>query len=102
MADMQRGFHTADALTLNQATHVDPAYMKRKYQLSRDEAITTRNIANVRIHVIGSVCQKFQILAGPLPMHYVMKKDNQNLTTIGKIAVVCGTLKNYMPISDKL
>ena len=29
-------------------------------------------------------------------MHYVMKNDNQNLTTIGKIAVVCGPLKNYM------
>lgn len=98
MAD--RGFYIADALAVKRSTLLVPAYMKGKKQLSRDEIVTTRNIANVRIHVgrvIGSVCQKFKILAGPLPMHYVMKKDSLNLTTIDKIAVICCALANMCP-----
>ena len=98
MAD--RGFDVGDALAGRRATLIVPAYMKGKKQLSRDEVVTTRNIANVRIHVervIGSVRQKFKILGGPIPMHYVMKKDSENLTTIDKIAVVSCALTNMCP-----
>lgn len=75
--------------------------MKGRKQLSISEVVTTRNIANVRIHVervIGLVRrQKYKILAGPLPVHYVMKSDDQNMASADKIAVVCCALCNFCP-----
>lgn len=68
--------------------------------MSMEDVVKTRNIANVRIHVemvIDLVRQKFRILAGPIPIPYVMKKDSENLTTIDKIASICCALANVCP-----
>lgn len=57
-----------------QATLLIPAFTKGKDQLTAVEVHETRTIANVRIHVervIGFIKQKYTILQGTLPIHFL-------------------------------
>ncbi|XP_002731860.1 uncharacterized protein LOC100372863, partial [Saccoglossus kowalevskii] len=95
-----RGFDLSDTLGLMCAQIKVPTFMRGKKQLSMPEVIDTRKIANVRIHVervIGSVRQKYLILNGPLPIDFVMYKDNEGVTMIDKLVVVCCALTNLSP-----
>lgn len=95
-----RGFDIADSVGVMQATVLVPAFMAGKRQLSSVDVFKTRNIANVRIHVervIGLVRQKYKILGGPIPVEYCMKVDENEYTTIDKVAVVCCALANITP-----
>lgn len=95
MAD--RRFDIAESVGLMQAKLVIPSFMKERRQLSMEDVVSTREIANVRIHVervIGVVRQKFQIRKGNIPLHYVMSPDEEGMTTLDKIAVVCCALTN--------
>lgn len=92
-----RGFDIAESVSLMQASLEVPTFMGGKKQLSGVDVLKTRNIANVRIHVervIGLVRQKYKILGGPLPVDYAMKVDNNEMSTIDKIATVCCALTN--------
>lgn len=98
MAD--RGFDIAESVAIMGANLLVPAYMKGKTQLSSDDVLKTRKIANVRIHVervIGVVRQKYKILKGSIPIQYVMNADGNGMTTIDKIAKVCCALTNMNP-----
>lgn len=95
-----RGFDIADSVGVMQATVLVPAFMAGKRQLSSVDVFKTRNIANVRIHVervLGLVRQKYKILGGPIPVQYCMKVDENEYTTIDKVAVVCCALANITP-----
>ena len=92
-----RGFDIAESVGLMQANLVIPSFLKGRRQLSMEDIASTRKIANVRIHVervIGVVRQKFHILKGSIPLPYVMSCDDERMTTLDKIAVVCCALTN--------
>ncbi len=95
-----RGFDLSDALGLKHATIKIPSFMKGRKQLSVADVISTRKIASVRIHVervIGLARQKYAIMNGPVPVDYVMSKDENNLTLIDKIVHTCCSLTNLSP-----
>lgn len=74
-----------------------PAFTKGKDQLNPVAIESTRQIANVRIHVervIGLVRQKYTILNDTLPIDLVITKDKDSTPSIDKIAHVCCSLVN--------
>jgi len=74
-----------------------PAFTRGQRQLSAADIESTRKLANVRIHVeciIGTVRQKYPILNGTVPIRLIMGKDENGLTMIDKIGVVCCSLIN--------
>ncbi|KAL3888493.1 hypothetical protein ACJMK2_000860 [Sinanodonta woodiana] len=87
-----RGFDIQASVGSMMAEVKLPAFTKGKYQLSPLDLETTRKIANVRIHVervIGTVRQKYTILNGPLPVDFLTCRDDENITVIDKICLVC-------------
>lgn len=69
-----------------------PAFTRGKSQLSPVDLETTRKIAHVRIHVervIGTVRQKYTILNGPIPIDFLIRKENESHTLTDKIRSVC-------------
>ncbi len=68
-----------------------PAFTKGKSQLGLLDVEDRRHIASLRIHVervIGCVRQKYSILNGPLPIDFLMKRDNDVIPLIDKIVFV--------------
>lgn len=91
-----RGFDIRDSVGTLCAQVNIPAFTNRRNQLSPTDVETTRNIANVRIHVervIGTVRQKYSFLNGTIPIRFLMTKDS-DFTVIDKIAHVCCSLVN--------
>ena len=92
-----RGFNIEDSVGLYAACLQIPSFTKGKPQLSPLDIETTRSLANVRIHVervIGTVRQKYTILAhSVIPIHYVMS-DGSEHSLLDKTAVVCCALTN--------
>ena len=92
-----RGFDIAESVGSMQAKLHIPAFTKGKTQLSAVEVEETRKIANVRIHVervIGAVRQRFPILQSTLPIHYVMKRNGEDIPLIDCMVRVCCALNN--------
>ena len=92
-----RGFDIAESVGSMQAKLHIPAFTKGKTQLSAVEVEETRKIANVRIHVervIGAVRQRFPILQSTLPIHYVMKRNGEDIPLIDRMVRVCCALNN--------
>ena len=92
-----RGFDIAESVGSMQAKLHIPAFTKGKTQLSALEVEETRKIANVRIHVehvIGAVRQRFPILQSTLPIHYVMKRNGEDVPLIDRMLRVCCALNN--------
>lgn len=75
-----RGFDIEASVGSLMAEVKIPAFTKGKNQLAPIDFETTRTIANVRIHVervIGTVRQKYTILNGPLPVDFLMCRENE-------------------------
>ena len=92
-----RGFDIAESVGSMQAKLHILAFTKGKTQLSAVEVEETRKIANVRIHVervIGAVRQGFPILQSTLPIHYVMKRNGEDIPLIDRMVRVCCALNN--------
>ena len=92
-----RGFDVQESATLYYAQVKIPAFTCGKKQLSAFEVEDTRQIASVRIHVervIGLVRRKYKILQSILPTDYLANKDDNGITVIDKIALVCCALCN--------
>jgi hypothetical protein len=69
-----------------------PSFTRGNSQLAPVDLETTRKIAHVRIHVervIGMVRQKFTILNGQIPIDLLICKDDESVTMIDKIGLVC-------------
>ena len=95
MAD--RGFDIDESAALYGATVAIPAFTKGKRQLCAFDLERSRKLSSVRVHVervIGLLRNKYTILHGTLPLDYFMRKDEQNFTTIDKLAIVCSALTN--------
>ena len=89
-----RGFDIAESVGSVQAKL---AFTKGKTQLTALEVEETRRIANVRIHVervIGAVRQRYSILQSTLPIHYVMKRNGEDIPLIDRMVCVCCALYN--------
>lgn len=91
-----RGFLISESVGLCCATLHIPPFTKGREQLCSIEVESTRELANVRIHVervIGLVRNKYTILRGTLP-NEMLRADADGSTPIDKIAVVCCALAN--------
>ena len=67
-----------------------PSIYEKKAQLSALEVENT--IANVHIHVehvIGCVWQKYSILQGTLPIDFISKRKQDDITLIDRIVWIC-------------
>ena len=67
--------------------------------MSAKELETTRNIANVRIHierVIGALRQKFTILSSVIPISMLLV-DEEGISTFDEILLVCCAFLNLCP-----
>ena len=92
-----RGFNISELVGSRGAEVKIPAFTKGKSQLFAYEVEQTRKIARVRIHVervIGALRQKYSILHGPLPLDYLITKEDEGFATIDKITIVCCALFN--------
>lgn len=92
-----RGFDIGESTALFGATVEIPAFTKGKKQLSAFDVERSRKLASVRVHVervIGLLRNKYTILQGILPLDYMMRVDEHNMSTIDKIIVVCSALTN--------
>ena len=93
-----RGFDIEESCALHAAQLQIPSFTKGKAQLSPVEIETTRNLANVRIHVervIGCVRQKYTILGhGIIPIPYMMSDRSANTCLLDEITFVCCALTN--------
>ena len=89
-----RGFDIAESIGSMQAKLHTPAFTKGKAQISAVEVEETRK---VRIHVkrvIGAVHQRFPILQSTLPIHYVMRRNGEDISLIDHMVRVCCALNN--------
>ena len=99
-----RGFTLQDDFAVNcRSELVMPAFTKGKKQLSATELETTRNIANVRIHierVIGLIKNRYHVLRGPISIPFIKsaydeREDREEeLCSVDKLVTVCAILIN--------
>ncbi|KAL1447540.1 hypothetical protein MTO96_044256, partial [Rhipicephalus appendiculatus] len=95
-----RGFNVSESVGFYCAKLHVPAFTKGKKQLSAADVLSTRKLANVRIHVervIGLIRNKYVILKATLPIDYVISRQGDNLTPLDKIVNVCCGLSNLCP-----
>lgn len=72
-----RGFTIHDSVSMRYAELRTPDFMNKRKQLPPEAIERTRKIASVRIHVeriIGLVRNKFRIVKGPVPIHFLRYK----------------------------
>lgn len=95
-----RGFNISESVGFYCARLHVPAFTKGKKQLSAEEVLSTRKLANVRIHVervIGLIRNKFKILKGTLPIEHVARREGDDAPPLDKIVTVCCALSNLCP-----
>ena len=94
-----RGFNIEDSVGAVGASLQIPAFTRGKDQLAAKEVESTRNIANVRIHierVIGTIRQRFTILSatGVLSKDLFQQKSEDGVLLLDAIVRVCCCLNN--------
>ena len=94
-----RGFNIEDSVGAIGASLQIPAFTRGKNQLAAKEVESTRNIANVRIHierVIGAIRQRFTILSatGVLSKDLFQQKSEDGVLLLDAIVRVCCCLNN--------
>ena len=95
MAD--RGFNIAETLGTFGAKLEIPSFIKGQSQLWTEEFGDTRTIANVQIHVervIGNPRKKYSILNGTITIYFLIKNNDEKVTTLDKIVhTSCALIK---------
>ena len=77
-----------------------PSFTKGQSQLQPDEVEETRTIANVRIHVeyvIGNLRKKYSILNGAIPIDFLIRNNDEKVTTLDNIVHTSCALINLCP-----
>lgn len=95
-----RGFRINDFLNLYGAEVMQPAFTNGNRQLNPIDVESTRNLAQVRIHierVIGNLRQKYRILHSKLPISLVAKSKEDAKIILDQILIVCSALTNMSP-----
>lgn len=95
-----RGFRINDVFNLYGAEVIQPAFTNGKNQLNPLAIESTRNLAQVRIHVervIGNLRQKYRILHSKLPLSLVAKSTKEAKKILDQILIVCSALTNMCP-----
>lgn len=94
---VDREFTIFDLVQQYQAHAKLLAFTKGKSQLEAKDVVTSRELAQVRIHVeqfIGMVKQKFTILEGILLVAFIENEGESDLTVSDKLMVICCALVN--------
>lgn len=97
MAD--RGFLIEDLLAPLNASIAYPAFKKKNQQLEPLDAVHSKELSSLRIHVerlIGSLRQKFLILTDIIPIT-MLQHWNNNTPAIDQIIMICAALVNLCP-----
>lgn len=97
MAD--RGFLIETLLAPLNASVSYPAFKKRNQQLEPLDAIASKELSSLRIHVerlIGVLRQKFMILTGIVPIT-LLQRWNDDMLAIDQILIVSSALVNLCP-----
>lgn len=92
-----RGFLISDDIACYGATLIIPSFTRGKKQLSQEEIERSKQISKVRIHVervIGTLKKRYKILSGTLSVSLIKHKNDQGLSSIDKLLVVCSALTN--------
>ena len=98
MAD--RGFNITETLGTFGVKLEIPRFTKGQSQLRPEEVEDTRTIANVPIHVelvIRNLRKKSSILNGAIPIDFLVKNNDEKVTTLDKIVHTSCALINLCP-----
>lgn len=91
-----RGFNMTEDFALKGAQLIVPAYTKGKSQLPKEDVEKSRMMSRARIHierVIGRL-KDFEIIKGPLPINFVKRKSDSQVTCGDKIVRVVAAIVN--------
>ena len=92
-----RGFTIQDSAGLYCAEVRIPPFTKGKSQLSEIEIENSHQLSHVRIHderIIGVIRQKFSILHSTLQISIIASSDDDGISFIDKIVIICCALCN--------
>ena len=86
-----RGFPIQEDLLFRQAALVIPPPGSGKVQMTRNDVMKTKTVANTRIHVERSInrLKWFKLLSTTLPVYLISKFDD--------ILVICAAICNLLP-----
>ena len=74
-----------------------PSFTRGKKQLSQEEVEQSKQISRVRIHVervIGTLKKRYRILTGTLSVSMIKHRNDEGVSNIDKLLVVCSALTN--------
>lgn len=94
-----RGFLIDDMLAPLNASVAYPAFKKKSHQLEPLDAVHSKELSSLRIHVerlIGSLRQKFLILSDIIPIT-MLQHWNNNTPAIDQVLTICSALVNLCP-----
>lgn len=96
---VDRGFRCEEMFAAKGAKLLIPAFTKGKKQLSGAEVTLSRKLSRARIHVERAIrrLKVFRIFQTVLPITFVKKPEDGDLSTIDKALIVCAALTNLQP-----
>ena len=92
-----RGFTISDDIACYGASLIIPSFTRGKKQLSQEEVEQSKQISRVRIHVervIGTLKKRYRILTGTLSVSMIKHRNDEGVSNIDKLLVVCSALTN--------
>ena len=92
-----RRFTISDDIACYGASLIIPSFTRGKKQLSQEEVEQSKQISRVRIHVervIGTLKKRYRILTGTLSVSMIKHRNDEGVSNIDKLLVVCSSLTN--------
>lgn len=93
-----QGFDINESVGMMCAEVKIPAFTKGQMDVKDVEEM--REMAHLRFHVkraISSVCNKYKILSGTIPLSMVQPREGEDVTFLDKVVTICCALTNMCP-----